>query len=254
MDKTLLKGLQVLEHVVAADQPIRSVQVARDLGLMNSNANRVLKTLEHAGYLIQNPETREYAGSLKLWELGARIIDRVDLRKSAAGPLGDLAEESGEAVHLSVLDGTEVIYLDKIDSPQPIGAYTRTGGRAPAHCVATGKALLACLPDTALEPVLSDLAAHSSRTITDAGAFAAELRETRRRGYSINRGEWRDTVWGLASVVFDAQENPVAAIGVSGPDFRLSDPDRLEEMGQAVRRYAALISRNLGNRGGRLPP
>ena len=219
MDKTLLKGLQVLEYVVSQPESARSSQVAVDLGLMKSNAHRVLKTLEHAGYLHQDPQTREFRTTLKLWEMGSQIIDRLDLRKCASTYLQELANETGEAVHLSVLDGSEVIYIDKIDSPQPVGAYTRTGGRAPAYCVATGKALL------------------------------AELRETRVRGYSINRGEWRESVWGLAATIRDSRNNPIAAVGVSGPDFRLSDPERNAQMGAIVTAYATRISRALGSRG-----
>jgi len=248
MDKTLLKGLQVLEHVAASPRPVRSAHVANELGLMKSNAHRVLKTLEHAGYLVQDPETKEFSSGLKLWEMGAQIVDRLDLRKSASVLLHDLAQETGEAVHLSVLDRSEVIYIDKIDSPQPVGAYTRTGGRAPAYCVATGKALLSELPEEELAPVLTGLEAFSKHTITDPEALREELRLTRERGYSVNRGEWRDSVWGLAAVVRDARNEPVAAVGVSGPEFRISSPEREEELGAAVRRYAQLISRALGNR------
>lgn len=249
MDKTLLKGLQVLELVVGQSQSVRSSLVATELGLAKSNAHRVLKTLEHAGYIRQDPDTREFVASLKLWEMGFQIIERLDLRKAAAPLLQDLAQETGEAVHLSVLDHDEVIYIDKIDSPQPIGTYTRTGGRAPAYCVATGKALLAELDDTDLAPILANLQQHNGRTITDPEALRTELRATRARGYSINRGEWRESVWGLATVVRDSRNHVIAAVGVSGPDFRLSAPERLEEMSVYVRDYAGRISRAMGWRG-----
>lgn len=249
MDKTLLKGLQVLEQVVSASEPVKSTHIATELGLMKSNAHRVLKTLQYAGYIVQDPNTKEFTSSLKLWEMGSQIVNRLDLRKCASVPLHDLAHETGEAVHLSVLDGAEMIYIDKIDSPQPVGAYTRTGGRAPAYCVATGKALLSELPDEALTPILKKLVKHSNLTITDPKILRADLIETRKRGYSINRGEWREAVWGLAAVIRDSRNDPIAAVGVSGPDFRLSEPERTEVLGEAVKRYAATISRGLGNRG-----
>lgn len=249
MDKTLLKGLQVLEHVVASSEPVRSTDVATQLGLVQSNAHRVLKTLEHAGYLVQDPQSRTFSGSLKLWELGSQIVGRLDLRKSASVQLYNLAHETGEAVHLSVLDQAEVIYVDKIDSPQPVGAYTRTGGRAPAYCVATGKALLSQLSEEALQHTLGDLKQYSPHTITDLTDLFDDLKLTRERGYSVNKGEWREGVWGLASVIFDARNEPVAAVGVSGPDFRLCEPTRTAEMGEAVKRYARSISMGLGNRG-----
>lgn len=248
MDKTLLKGLQVLEYVVAQTGPVRSIQLASDLGLVRSNAHRVLKTLEHAGYITKDPDTRHFRASLKLWEMGSEIINRLDLRQCTAPFLQALAHETGESVHLSMLDGVEVVYIDKIDSPQPIGAYTRTGGRAPAYCVATGKALLAERTEDELRPVLKNLKAYSSHTITQPKALISDLYDTRERGYSINKGEWRDTVWGFAAVIRDYRNTPIAAVGVSGPEFRLSSSENIVKMGTTVRKYALKISHVLGSR------
>ncbi|MFV0473482.1 MAG: IclR family transcriptional regulator, partial [Pikeienuella sp.] len=237
MDKTLLKGLLVLEHVVRSDAPVRSTDVADELGLMKSNAHRVLKTLAEAGYIQQNLRSREFSPSLKLWEMGATGAGRLDLRQRAGDTLRPLARETGETVHLSVLDRAEVIYIDKIDSSQPVGAYTRLGGRAPAYCVATGKAILAQLEEPALEPVLASLVRHAENTLPSPDALAADLGETRARGYSINRGDWRNGVWGVASAVRDARNTVVAAVGVSGPDFRIEP--RSDELGAIFMNAAA---------------
>lgn len=248
MDKTLIKGIEVLELVVSARDGIRSADVARELGLSRSNAHRVLQTLEATGYLTQDPNTRLFRATLRMWEKGAQIVERLDLRRCAASYLIDLAQDSGEAVHLSVLDRNEVIYLEKIDSPQPVGAYTRTGGRAPAYCVATGKALLSELDEDRLQPILAGLHPHSAQTITDPRLLLEELHRTRQRGWSLNRGEWRISVWGIGAVVRDSSKNPIAAIGVSGPAFRLSEQDRIEALSVLVCRAARAISRDLGCR------
>lgn len=246
MDKTLIKGLKVLEWVANADRRVRTAQVATEFDLTMSNAHRVLKTLELSGYIVQDQRTKEYSCRLKLWELGSRIVERLDLRNCAAADLHALAQKTGEAVHLSVLDGAEVIYLDKIDSPQPIGAYTRVAGRAPAYCVATGKALLAEIPEEELTQILGELPSYSRQTITDREVLIEHLRATRTRGFSVNSGEWREGVWGIAAVVRDSRKKAIAAIGVSGPDFRFSDSTRTTEVGEIVRFHAANISRELG--------
>jgi IclR family KDG regulon transcriptional repressor len=246
MDKTLLKGLDVLAHVVRSDQNVRITDVANDLNLTKSNAYRMLKTLESAGYLRQHPTTKDFAPSLRLWELGMLVVGRLDLRGLAADALRRLADESRETVHLAVLDGREVIYIEKIDSPEPVGTYTRLGGRAPAYCVATGKALLSQMDEAALAPLLDNLPGLSRFTITDPDALRAELAETNARGYAINRGEWRETVWGLASPVRDPSGAAVAAVGVSGPSFRLDNPARCAELAQLVMRAARDISSRLG--------
>ena len=248
MDKTLLKGLAVLEHVASAPGPLKLSQVANDLGLMKSNAHRVLRTLEHAGYVSQNARTKEFSVSLKLWELGSQIVDRLDLRNCASVSLREMANKSGESVHLSILDESDVIYIDKIDSPQPVAAYSRIGGRAPAYCVATGKAMLSELAEAELAPLLKNLKPHSINTITSMPDLLADLALTRERGYSINKGEWRESVWGLASAIRDSRGRTIAAVGVSGPEFRLSPPERTAELGELVKHYGIIISRQLGDR------
>lgn len=249
MDKTLLKGLQVLEQVAHADGVVRIADIVKARSLTKSNAHRILKTLEQAGYLRQDPQTKGFTANLKLWELGAEVVNRLDLRSRASDALHNLANETREAVHLSILDGDEVIYVDKIDSPEPVGTYTRMGGRAPAYCVATGKALLSQLPRAALEPILAELRPYSEHTITDPALLLEELQEARRKGFAINRGEWRSSVWGIAAVIHDATQSVIAAVGVSGPSYRLNDEKRCEVLAAKVMGYADEISRNLGYRG-----
>lgn len=95
MDKTLLKGLQVLERVAESERSVRITDIAAALRLTKSNAHRVLKTLEHAGYLRQDERSREYAPSLKLWELGSGIVGRLDIRAHASDVLRKLAQHVG---------------------------------------------------------------------------------------------------------------------------------------------------------------
>lgn len=249
MDKTLLKGLQILEHVVKSESSVRITDVAADLGLTKSNAHRVLKTLEFAGYLQQDLKSREYRTSLKLWELGSEIINRLDIRSHASETLHKLAQEAREAVHLSILDEDQVVYIDKIDSPEPIGTYTRIGGRAPSYCVATGKAMLCHLSERELQPLLGNLKSHSPHTIVEPQALLRELELSRQRGYTINRGEWRESVWGIATAIRGSSSQVVAAIGVSGPEYHLNQEGRCEALAEMVMRAGREISANIGYRG-----
>ena len=135
MDKTLLKGLMVLEAVTDVDNPPRTIDaLAARVGLTRSNTHRTLQTLIHAGYVIKDDEGGGYRGAVRLFELAARQLAQLDVRKLAAPYMRTLADQTGETVHLSVLDGFDVVYVDKIDSPQPIRAYSMIGGRAPASC------------------------------------------------------------------------------------------------------------------------
>lgn len=244
MDKTLLKGLQVLSHVARSDRGVRTTDVAAELDLTKSNAYRLLRTLEAAGFVRQNPETKDFVASTKLWELGTQVMSQMDLRERASDALRWLADTSRETVHLAILDGAEVVYIDKIDSPEPVASYTRLGGRAPAHCVATGKALLSVLPAAELADLLPSLKQYSPSTITEPDALHAELAATRARGFAINRGEWRDAVWGLASPIRNMAGVAVAAVGVSGPQYRLEDAQRCSDLADLVRSAAGKIERS----------
>jgi DNA-binding IclR family transcriptional regulator len=250
MDKTLLKGLAVLEAVVGQQGRARTIdELAEQLKLTRSNVHRTLQTLAHARYLVKDEATGSYQGSMKLFELGAQQLARYSVRRFAPPFMRALAEESGETVHLSVLDGFHVVYIDKIDSPQPVRSYTAIGGRAPAYGVATGKAMLAYQPDGYLERYADALVRHTAATITSLPVLKDELARVTRTGYAINRGEWRESVGGLAVPVFNGLNQVVAALGISGPLERLS-PARLNELAPAVKKYAAEISRSMGYREG----
>ena len=187
MDSTLLKGLTVLEHVAASPEPRGVTELAAELPLTKSNVHRILKTLEMAGYLLQDPLTRRYKLTLKLWELGLGGVAKMDIRIQSTPILKSLSEITRETVHLSVLDGKEVIYIDKIDSSEPVQAYSHVGGRAPAHCVATGKVLLAWQSDELLDKISKDLDAQSEHTITEPAAFLEEMAMIRRKGFALNK-------------------------------------------------------------------
>lgn len=224
MDSTLAKGLSVLEWLARQQRDCRVTDVAQAFGLARSNAHRTLQTLLACGWVAQDPDSSAYRASLKLFELGALVEASADLKSLLHPRLATLARATGETIHLAVLDGTEIVYLDKFDSPLPVAAYSRIGGRAPAHCVASGKALLAAAGHdvAALRALLGPLRAHTPHTLVDIDALHAELQRTRARGWAENREEWRLGVCGLGAPVFDASGQPVAAVGMSVPSIRFT--------------------------------
>src|SRR3982751_2520970 len=123
----------------------------------------------------------------------------MNIRNAATAEMEKLLKLTRETVHLSVLDGDEVVYVHKLDSPEPVRAYSEIGGRAPAYCVATGKAILAWQDDAYLQQLSRRLARHTEKTITKPTELMQELERIRVAGFAVNRGEWRETVWGVAS-------------------------------------------------------
>ncbi|WP_431284885.1 IclR family transcriptional regulator [Humitalea sp. 24SJ18S-53] len=244
-DKSFAKGLALLEALARSPRPRGVSDLARELAMTKSNAYRLLQTLAAAGFVARDGDSAAYAASLKLWELGVAVVGRIDVRQVAHPHLTQLAEATGETVHLSILDRHDVLYVDKVESSQPVRAYSSVGGRAPAHCVATGKALLAHAPAAQVAQVLSRLEPHTPKTITDPAVMERELARIRAEGWAANLGEWRETVCGIAAPVRDSRGEVVAAVGISGPTERLR-PRQMKAMAPVVVAAAAAISRQLG--------
>lgn len=249
MDSTLAKGLAVLDWLSRQPGECRLADVAQALGLARSNAHRTLQTLVQCGWVLQNTDNSAYRPSLRLFELGTLVEAASDTRTRVRPHLAALAQASGETIHLTVLEGAQVVYLDKFDSPLPVAAYSRIGGRAAAHCVASGKALLAAAPHDAasLQQLLGHLQAHTPHSITDLPALLAELQRTRTRGWAENREEWRLGVCGVGAPVFDARGLPVAAVGMSVPAIRFSRV-QARALGEQVVACASAASQALGYR------
>ncbi|MBI5618246.1 MAG: IclR family transcriptional regulator [Gammaproteobacteria bacterium] len=234
-------------EALASTRPAPRVidELAARVGLTRSNAHRTLRTLMHAGYVHREPAGGRYAITTKALALGLADMDMSSLQQIAPGFMATLAHGSRETVHLSVLDGLEVVYLEKIESSQPVRAYSEIGGRAPAHAVATGKALLAAQPANALDALPATLPRCTAATLVTRDALRAELASVARAGHAVNCGEWRDGVGGLAAVIRGVDGTAVAALGISGPLDRLT-PQRLRELAPVVMDLAARMSATLG--------
>ncbi|ETF04161.1 IclR family transcriptional regulator [Advenella kashmirensis W13003] len=245
MDKTLLKGLKVLEIVTGSTERIRTIEELADkVGLTRSNTHRTLQTLIHAGFVARDDHDN-YVGGIRLFELAANQLAQLDLRSAASSAMRALADSTGETIHLSVLDGFDVVYVDKIDSPRPIRAYSMIGGRAPAYAVATGKAILAHQTESFLQSHSAQLKKHTDATITDLEALQKALARTIKQGYAVNRGEWRDGVGGIAVPIFNGLGQIAGAVGISAPLDRLT-PARVRLLVPEVIDCARTISRQLG--------
>lgn len=226
--QTLGRSLEVL--VLLAEAPATVVALCERSGVERSAMYRIIRSLEHHGFVKKEKETGQYRLGLLLFELATAALPG-DVRDAARKHVTDLAQRCGETVHLAVYDRGEVIYIDKGEGSHPIRSYTRLGGRAPAYCVATGKALLAHVEgweDDLLQT--GGLSRHTEATITSLDQLRIELGKVRKSGIAVNRGEWREGVGGLATPIFDQRSAAIAAIGVSGPVRRiLSNKTRLKE-------------------------
>jgi len=245
MEQTVQKAMNLLEALVRSGQPRRLTELSRELGLTKPNVYRLLSTLSILGYVKKDPATSLYSPTLKLWEMGSMLVRDVDLQTVAGPRLRLLCEECRESVQLAVFDSGYVVYVDKVDSAQPLKATTSIGSRVPATVVSTGKAMLAWMGSEALDRAFEHVKRYTPLTLTKRKDIERDLEETRERGYAVNRGEFRAGVCGVAAPVRDRAGAVVAAVGVWGSEKSILGARR-EELAHLAVAAARDISREMG--------
>lgn len=227
---------------------ISLADLARGTGINKSTLLRLLAPLREYGLIDQDAETERYRLGVKTLYLAQACLNSLQLRTIAAPFLYELMEASRETIHMVVYDRGQVVYVDKVESPNTIRMYSRIGGRMPAYCTSVGKAFLAYLPESALDEVVArGLTARTANTLTTVEALRQDFEEIRRRGYSIDDVENEPDVRCVGALIFDSFGRPVAAISISGPTIRVT-PERVPELGRLVKRTAEQISQRLGFR------
>lgn len=236
------------------DRDLGVSELASRLGLGKSSVHRLLSTLALEGLIERDAATGRYRLGLKLYELGSIVGDHLDLHEVVAGPIDELRNRTGETVHVAILDGPDVVYIARRESPHTLRLFGRVGHRNHAHCTSTGKLLLAFLPPADLATVLDGftLPAHTRRTITDRGKLDSELDAIRRRGWADNIEESELGVNSVAAPIREASGRVVAAISVAGPAARFT-PDGMRQVAVDTVRTADAISERLGWRPREVP-
>ncbi len=225
-------------------------ELSRRLGLGKSTVHRLLTTLAAEHLIELNPRTGRYRLGIKLYELGTVVSSHFELHEAVAMYIDDLRGRTGETVHVAILDGLEVVYIERRESLRTLRHMVDyVGHRNFAHCTASGKVLLAALPEAELERLLGDeqLPTRTKRSIADPARLRQELAGVRERGYAENVGESTADMASVAAPIHDDAGQTTAAISVTGP---------LSRMGESVRRRyvtaildtATRISEQLGYR------
>jgi IclR family transcriptional regulator, KDG regulon repressor len=223
--------------------------MARHLNIGKSTAHRLLATMTEERILEQDPETGRYRLGLAVFDLAGAVATRYDLHEAVLTPMTELRQRSGETVQVAVLDGREVVYIERLDSPTTSRMFLGVGRRNHAHCTATGKALLAFLPEKQLEKTLKnwDLPTLTKHTITDMAQFRVALKTVRSQGFAENWNESEEGIVSIGAPIHARDGHIVAALSIAGPSERI-EPYR-REFAHATMEAAAKASRRLGFKG-----
>lgn len=246
---SLRRALSILMYLAEDEghpQGASLTDLATGLGLSKSTVLRLVGPLREVRLLDQDPESGHYRLGPQNALLGQLYQERLDVRRTAAPLLHQLAKDVREAVHLVSFDPPEIVYIDKVESPQAVRMHSRVGGRQPAYCTATGKAFLAHSTDDVLDQVLAaGLPARTPATLTSPDELRADLDRIRQRGYAIDDVENELEIRCVAAPVFNHSGAVVTAVSISGPASRVTH-DRLAEIGTHVTKTARALTERLG--------
>lgn len=241
----LEKGFAILEMFVNDNRTYTISEVSRLLQLPISTTSSLLYTLVHCGYLRRN-EKREFFLSLKLVSESSKIVNGMQLHDVAHHELRKLTSVSGLTSFLAVRDGNEIVYIDKVEGSGEIRLSAQIGRRMHMHMSATGKALLAYLPDNQVEAIAeaTGLPVFTGNTITNLSRLREELDRVRGQGFAMDNEEAVVGIRGIAAPIFDQSGTLLASGGVAGTVFELDE--RLGEMIDLVKSATMAISEKLG--------
>jgi DNA-binding IclR family transcriptional regulator len=243
---SLDRAVAVLEMLGESDTALSLAEVCQRMSLHKSTAHRSLMVLERSALIERTPENR-YRLGLKLYELGNRAVEQIDLRTRVHPYFRRLAAQVGETVHLSVLQKTSIVYLDKVEPNRRVCISSKTGTSNPVYCTAMGKAMLAFQPPEVIEQIVSKIrfVRFTHKTITSKETLLKALERVRRRGYAIDDQEIEVGVRCIGAPIFNERHHAIAAVSVSGPASRITAPT-MPEVAEHLLRCCRDISLSLG--------
>ncbi len=220
--QSLVRAVAVLELVGESEVPLSLAEISQRMQIHKSTIHRSLMVLERIA-LIERTANNRFRLGMRLYELGNRAVQQVDLRTRIRPFLQRLSAQLGETVHLGMLQRTSVIYLDKAEPGRHVCMSSKTGSSNPVYCTSLGKAILAYMPEDQLKEIIDRIqfARFTPKTICSRDELMHVLDRVRNRGFAVDDEEIEMGVRCVGAPIFDENSLPVAALSMSGPTARV---------------------------------
>jgi DNA-binding IclR family transcriptional regulator len=243
---SLQRGLRLLSLFVDSQKNMSASRIVKLSGLPVSTAHRFLMNLTSAGYLNCDGNGDYHLG-IACVSLGQAALSQLDLRPLSLPYLQELNRRTRETVHLTVRFGLSAVYVEKLDSPEPLRIHSRIGAAIPLYCTAVGKVLLAYLPPQERSAVLDRMEMHrfTSNTAGSPQELQTQLQLVRRNGYACDLEEHEAHIRCVAAPIWDHTGAVNASLSITGPAVRMGVA-RLRQLGPLTREVGLLISEKLG--------
>lgn len=241
------RALDILELLSNFQQGLNIKDISEKLDLHKSTVHRLLGTLIYKGYVEQHKDSNKYYVTLKLFQLGSRKIENIDLIDISKPYLIQLAKTSEEVVHLVMRDDADIIYVDKVEGNQTIRMHSRIGNRSPMYCTGVGKAILSTLSREEIKDVWdkSQIQKLTDKTIVTLDHMYKTIDTIQERGYALDDEENEIGVRCIAVPILDFKGDSYAAISISGPANRMTE-EKINLYSKELIRSSKEISAQLG--------
>jgi IclR family transcriptional regulator, pca regulon regulatory protein len=252
--QSLERGLAILSAFGRGGSSLGITQLGRELDLSRSTTHRYVATLAMLGYLEQDAATKKYRLGPRVIDLGLAAINSMEVREVSAPHLQQLSDETGYTVNMAVLDGLDIVYVDRCRNSRAgqreIDLNLHVGSRLPAYCTSMGKVLLAYLPREECDELLErlELTRRGPNTIVVKADLVAELGRIRQAGMAVNNEELAYGLRSIAAPIFAQDGRPTAALNLAVHSSMVSMEDLLARLSQPLRETAHAISARLGYR------
>ena len=246
--QSVSQALNILELFHDDIDELSVKDFTKDLQLHKRNATKLLATLEHRHYVELNRATDKYRLGIKTLQLGQWVAKKIRLHSQSMPILKSLTESCNETCYLGVLKGSNVVYLDTVESSLPVRIVPNVGTMLPVHCTAAGKVLLADIIEKEQREVIPfpDIRQYTPNTITDMEHLIRQLETINMQGYALEDEEMDPGVRGVAAPIRDYTRHVVGALSISGPVTRFSDTRIQNELVPMVKQAAEEISMRIG--------
>jgi len=251
---SLQRGLHILDLFVRAETGLTASQVAKLSGLPVSTVHRFLVNLESSGYLNCSGSGSYHLG-VACFSLGQAALGQLDIRRLSLRYLQELNAQTRETIHLTVQHGLSAVYVEKLDSPEPLRIYSRIGAAVPLHCTGVGKVMLAYMSPEEQSRVLSQLEfkRKTPNSIGSLQELQMHLQKVRRNGYACDLEENEPHIRCIAAPIWDHTGAVHSALSITGPAVRMSIM-RLRQLAPLIQNAGKKISRELGYQAAKLAP
>jgi DNA-binding IclR family transcriptional regulator len=243
-DTPTIRLFSLLELIAANDRLVTLQGLVDETGMPKPTLHRMLQQLEGAGLLVRQGDGRHYGTGLRLRRLAENLLLNASLHGARHAVLNHLVAELRETCNLTTLSGSEVVYLDRVETSEPLRFYLRPGSRVPSHCSASGKMILSQLSSAQRGKLLghAPLRQYTTKTITDRDALEEELARCRRDGFAFDDEEFLPGLVCVAALVPARRDRSNMAVAVQAPVMRLTVDKALQVL-PALQRAAEEISR-----------